>query len=265
MDSVCTDRFAQSPPRASLPNIVSSDDDDDDDGGGYDSSSEDVNFENSISAIDEFYIRMIEKETRLLLETTYSLDYTTYVVLGVSPVRDFTPVITLHHRALGSIDDQAVRVTISLEDWFSVIEYIIDSMEFLSEEDVTLTKEPRMVLNITIAQQRFLNRNYIEVKVDDKHLYLKPEAALTLITLTPIINSHLHRLKHLDLHATYIKLLHLSVHSSSSIDRFKALTCLLDPSSESAMLELIYYNSSKIYNDYAARANPNTTETASSL
>lgn len=235
------------PAPAAVNNVVA---DDDDEGYCSSNSGEDVYIDD---AMNEYFDRMIARESRLVLETVYPLDRTTNVSVGASPARDFMPVVKLT-RCAGGIDAVSVSVVITVEDWPRVIEYISGSKDFLTrddddDDDVQLA-EPRTIVDIRLSQQVFLNRNCVKVEVGDRRVYLKTEGALTLLGLTPIINSHLYRLNHLDLHGTYINLLHATTHSSPAIERFKTLTCLLDPTVASAMLELVHFQASRLYNDY---------------
>lgn len=261
------------------PVMINSDDDDSRDSGHGDSNNMDVYID---TAMDEYFRKLASRENRLVLETTYPLNYTSKVIVGCSPIRDFTPVIKLVRDdciAGGIVEDGGViggkkSIVIPIEDWDSIVAYFMNSVIFLNDSssdddgdgDVQVLK-PHTIFDFTLSQQIFLDRKYIKIEThaandeDAQCIYLSADSVLALISLMPIVNSHLCRLKHLDLQETYSKILHMMTNmvepttvtatNDSIIVRFKMFSSLsLEPSVETAMLEIVRFHASKLYNDY---------------
>ena len=210
-------------------------------------------------AMDEYYNRLIAKENRFLLETVYQLDHATTITIGISAVRDFTPVIKLTNEVL-LIPEDGVSVVYSMEDWSLVLDYIREAAEFLlqceeNNEGEKLSSssstESRRIFNTTLSRKEFLEFNCIKIDVDDsRSVYLRRTPALALLPLKRVIDSHLNRLKQLDLQSTYFRLIHLIGDDEQILQKFVDLTSLLDPSSAAAMLELVHFQELKVYADH---------------
>lgn len=213
------------------------------------------------NAMEKYYMKLVSNESRLVLETTFPLNCTTNVIVGSSPARDFTPVIKLTSDG-DSIEKEGSsgkgNVVIPIEDWDLIIDYFIKSMKFLNDDDIQLLKT-QTIFDLTLSQQIFQDRRCIKIESRamrgdaSQCLYLMADVVLALINLTPILNSHLCRIKHLGLHEAYNKILRMlpkMTSTDSVIERFKMLSSLLEPSVETVMLEVVRFHTSKLYNDY---------------
>lgn len=259
---------------------------------------------------EQYYRKLVRKERRMVLETSYPLNSAWKVIVGSSPVRDFTPVIKLTRdpdAVVGCIDEEVDEeessvggkggsVVIPIEDWDLIIEYLMKSEKFLRDNDCENAEDgeeeeaggvkhqhqlyPQTIFDFTLSQQIFLDRKCIKIEVDGASsqddddddsedededqvqcIYLNAESVLTLLSLTPILNSHLSRLNRLGLHEAYNKILIVLAEMSASdegecepifIERFKMISSLLplEPSVTTAMLEIVRFHAPQLYNDY---------------
>lgn len=190
-------------------------------------------------------------------------------------------------------------VVIPIEDWDLIIDYLKESEKFLRDNDsadgeeadgsgvgMGLQRHVKTIFDFTLSRQIFLDRKCIKIEIDDtvgdheddddsddvddndaeyenhvRCIYLNADTVLTLLSLTPILNSHLTRLNRLGLCDAYHKILTVLAKMSASaeeegapifMDRFKMMSSVLplEPSLKSAMLEIVRFHSAALYNDY---------------